>query len=311
MPTATLTWSENHGDSNPVSTFAATPQGAIQLLNQYFTALAAFSDFPWQVASFEGTTSPWQVTLKRKSGAAGRILFVALTAPPGASYNPQLGNLNWGSDGVRHGWFPQATSDTPANILSGSGNVFTNPASDGLGGIANVFATGTSTFTAFACEDGIFMRFGSTTDTNRFWIVGDLAEDGAGNAVGTNFSTASATSNAPNTNPAITDPGAFKIFSNGGTPDTALIGYGYIPPIALADYLRDSTLKKTWYHPRGLCGYELPKGQALDYKLRQVVFGPTPLAAFERLASAGNVLQAQSPVPDISQGGFWLTNFKV
>lgn len=309
MPTATLTWSAPHGDSNLQSTHAATNQGAIQLMNQYFTALAAFSDFPWTVASFEGTTSPWQVTLKRKSGAAGRIIFIAVTSAPGTTYNPQLGTLNWNATGVRAAFFPLASSDTPANILSTSGDVFTNPSGGTPLGPSTAMTSGTSQLGCWACEDGILMRYGSSSATSKIFIVGDLLEDDAGvqGPISIQSSVTTLTGITPLASPTLTDNGGSAFYA--GTH--IHFGSGLEPPTGIGTYLRDNGTKESWFLPRSLCSFGLPLGQAMKYKLRQIAIGPTPLASYEQLTDTGSVLKAISVFPGTTTGHPWLTNFKV
>lgn len=311
MPTATLTWSSDHGDSNLQSTFAATNQGAIQLLNQYFTALSAFGDFPWQVCSYEGTTSPWFVTLKRKNGNPGRIVFIATTSAPGATYNPQLGSVSWSSTGVRAGFFPNATSDTPANILATSGDVFTNPSGGcGLGPIA-VMTNGTNSFRCWGCEDGVFLRYGTSSATSAIIFVGDLLEDAGGNQAPISWMTSTGNGTmdgvTPVTTPNVASAGGFTLLSG----STVHFGTGWSAPSGLQTYLRDSGPKSSWFLPRSLCCYSLPLGEAMKYKLRQITYGPVPLAAYETLTDTGSVLKAISVHFAAASGFPWLYNTKV
>jgi len=309
MPTATLTWSAPHGDSNLQSTFAATNQGAIQLMNQYFTALAVFSDFPWEVCSFEGTTSPWFVTLRRKSLAAGRIVFIATTSAPGTTYNPQLGSLSWASTGVRAAFFPLATSDTPANILATSGDVFTNPSGGSGGSPSLAMTTGSNQMWCSACEDGLFLRYGPSLTTSQAFVVGDLLEDNTGSqspiamfATSGNFDGI-----APTATPNGATPGGFAMLSGA----TIHFGTGWSAPASMGTYLRDLGPKESWFLPRSLCSFSLPLGQSMKYKLRQIAYGPTPLAAYETLTDTGAILKAISTYPAATTGFPWLTNFKV
>lgn len=309
MPTATLTWSAPHGDSNLQSTFAATNQGAIQLMNQYFTALSAFSDFPWEVCSFEGTTAPWFVTLRRKSLAAGRIVFIAVTSAPGTTYNPQLGNLSWTATGVRAAFFPLATSDTPANILSTSGDVFTNPSGGSGLGPNLAMTTGTNLLNCMACEDGLFMKYGPAASTSQAFVVGDMLEDDSGVQAPISMMVSSGSFNAitPVITPAVSTAGGFSLLSG----STIHFGVGFSAPTDIGAYLRDLGPKESWFLPRTLCSYSLPLGQSMKYKLRQIAYGPTPLAAYETLTDTGAVLKAISTYPAATTGFPWLTNFKV
>lgn len=309
MPTATLTWSAPHGDSNLLSTFAASNQGAIQLMNQYFTALAAFSDFPWEVASFEGTTAPWQVTLKRKGGAAGRIIFLAPSSIPGTNYNPQFGTTNWNNTNIRAAFFPAATSDTPANILSASGDVFTNPSGGSGLGPSFAMTTGTNLVCAFACADGIFMRYGTSSTATNTIIIGDLLEDDLGNQAPISLVVTGGSLDgvAPNASPTVGTVGGISFISG----SRVHFGTGWSPPSAIGSYLRDIGPKSTWFYPQSMCSFGLPLGQSLKYKLRQIAIGPTPLTAYETLTDTGPTLKAISTFPAATTGYPWLVNFKV
>ena len=309
MPTATLTWSAPHGDSNLQSTFAATNLGALQLLNQYFTALAAFSDVPWQICSFNDSSAPYYLTLKRKSGAAGRILFVVPTSSPGTTYNPQFGNnLNWNSSNMRVAFFQNATSDTPANILATSGDVFTNPS--GGSGLGPSFAatSGTNLFGAWICEDGIVLRYGTAATSAMLIAVGDLLEDSAGNQAPISIaSTAADLSMSASASPTVFTAGGFTLLAGASIQ----LGIGWAPPAAISTYLRDSGPKSAWFLPRSLCSFQLPLGEIMKYKLRQIAYGPTPLSSYETLTDTGSVLKAISIFPGTTTGQPWLTNFKV
>ena len=310
MPTATLTWSSTHPDSALQSTFAATNQGAIQLLNAHFTAQAVFSDFPWEVCSFEGTTAPWFVTLKRKNATPGRIVFVGVTSAPGVTYNPQFGNnINWSAVGVRAAFFPAATSDTPANILATSGDVFTNPSGGSGFGPSAALTTGANSFSSWACEDGVFLRYGTSTTTTNLYVVGALMEDDAGAEAPISIGGTSATliGIAPTVSPTVTASGGFALQSGASIH----FGSGWEANSGVPTYLRDNGSKLAWFLPKSLCSFSLPLGQAMKYKLRQIATGPIPLAAYEQLTDTGAVLKAISTSPSTTSGLPWLTNFKV
>lgn len=307
---ATLTWSTTRADSALQSTFAATNQGAIQLLNAHFTAQAAFSDFPWQVCSFEGTTAPWFVTLKRKTNAPGRIVFVGVSVAPNTTYNPQFGNnITWNSVGVRAAFFPAATSDTPANILATSGDVFTNPAGGSGFGPLMAMTTGANLFSSWSCEDGVFLRYGTAAATTLVAAVGDLIEDQAGVQAPVSWvaSSGSFDGQAPVATPNINTTGGFALLSG----LTVHYGTGWTPPTGVNTYLRDNAIKRAWFLPRGVCSFALPLGEVMKYKFRQITYGPVPLAAYEQLTDTGSVLRAINTYPNTASGGPWLTNFQV
>ena len=92
---------------------------------------------------------------------------------------------------------------------------------------------------------------------------------------------------------------------------TIHFGTGFQAPTAIGTYMRDNGTKESWFLPRTLCSYSLPLGQSMKYKLRQIAYGPTPLAAYETMTDTGAVLKAISTYPAATTGFPWLTNFKV
>ena len=307
---ATLTWSEYHGESNLQSTFAATNRGAMQLLNQYFTTLSGFADFPWEICSTELTTSPWYVTLKRKSGAAGRIIFMGISSSVGNTMNPQLTNgIGWTTVGVRAAWFPSATTDTPVNIISASGDVFTG--SSGYTGLCPTsnMTYGTYNLSCWACADGIFLRYGTFATNGSMWLVGNMMEDNLGVEAGLAFSCSiSMDSINPAASLSHTIAGGFSNVSG----VTCQFGTGWQPTqTAMSASMRDNAAKKVWMLPRSLFSYQLPTGDGFRFKMRQVAYGPTPLAGFERIAVDGDITMALSTFPTATAGSPWLTNYQV
>jgi hypothetical protein len=310
MPTSTLTWSTQHGDSALQSTFSTTSQGAIQLINAYLTTLQGFSDFPWEVCSFEGTTAPWFVTLKRKNATPGRIVFVGVTTAPNTTYNPQFGTISWGVSGIRAAYFRDATSDTPANILATSGDVFTNPTNPSGMSPNLTMSSGTSYLTGWGCDAGIALRYGPSTSPSGLFLVGDFLEDNAGElgpSVSFMSSSASLETMNPSASPSVNNSGGFSLVSG----QNVFFGNGFVQQVSLSSNLRDNATKRAWFLPRGVCSYQLPFGEMTKYKIRQVAFGPTPIAANETLVDTGAVLKAVSTAATTTTGFPWLTNDKV
>lgn len=307
---ATVTWSASNGESNLQSTFAATNQGAIQLMNEYFTALAAFGDFPWQVCSFEGTTAPWFVTLKRKDGSPGRIIFVAVSSAPGTTYNPQFGTYAWPAASIRAAYFRDATSDTPSNILATSGDVFTNPTNRSGMGATLSMTVGATKLAAWGCAAGIYLVAASGGGAVTAAVaVGDFLEDD----VGTEYPASCLWLNGtmdnvpPSAAPAASTSGIHTILSEVAHH----FGAGYTAPTALSSFQRDASGKRSWFYPRGLGSYTVQLGSAMKYKLRQIAYGPTPLGSYEQEFNLGGTLNAISTHPGTQPGYAWLVNFKV
>jgi hypothetical protein len=276
-------------------------------MNQHFVAMAAFADFPWEVCSFQGTTAPWFVTLKRKNGSPGRIVFIGVTSAPGTTYNPQLGTVNWNAASVRCGYFPNATSDTPANILSTSGDVFSSPA--GTTGLSpyNISLLGAFTLKSHACEDGVFLQIKNGTAVSAVLVVGAMIEDDleAEDSIAAFITSLDAMT--PNITLSLSTQGAFRMSAGA----TVQLGTGLIPQTNLQDRMRDNGPKLAAFYPRSLAGLWLPYNQILKYKFRQIAYGPLPIAGYETLTDTGSVLRAISTAPTAAAGQPWLTNFKV
>lgn len=310
---ALLTWSSDHGYSQPSSDYGSSTQGTIKQLRAYFDTLSAFSDFPWVVASYEETTSPWYVVLKPKSGGPGRLIVVGVSVAPQSTFNPQFGNnFTWTAAGARAAFFPAATSDVPNNILSLSGDVFTNPTP--ASGFGSVFTFSVPTYVAkcFACEEGIVFTYGAANNSAPQWMVGNFLEDAAGDTIPAAIScssTLSAGFGVPSTSPSNTSLGAFTLDAS---QSTVFWGAGPTLSATIVGSLRDLTNHKAFFTPATLASIHttmLPEN-VMKYKLRQIAYGPTPLAPYESLSDASG-LQAISLQGGITTGYPWLVNFKV
>lgn len=281
----------------------------MQLVEQLLTTRSAATDFPWQIASAETTTSPFHLVLKRKSGDPGRIIFVGVTTGPGTTYNPQLSTIIWSASGIRAGFFPAATSDVPANILSTSGDVFTTPT--GYTGVTSnftQFTNGAYTMSVWACQDGIALRWGAGVIGDSMWVIGDMMENNATDAVPVAFYNGSMSATISSTESlTISTTGGF--FQLAGV--VSHVGHGWTLQTDVSDKLRNSGAKTAGFFPTSLAVIRESLQNVYGYKLRQVCRGPSSLAAYEPMLTTGPVLSAVCMASLATSNAPWLTNFKV
>lgn len=278
MPVPEITWKRLPA-SPTISVAGATLLGWMQTLNDYIVSLVGNADCHWEVASFRVAASPYYLVLKRKNGDPGRILFMAVTASVGTTYNPQLrrASLSWNAAGVRWAYFPAATSDVPANLIAASGDVFTNPGEHT--GLAANFATytGTASFVLYSSSAGIVIRQAIPEGTiDVFCAVGDLLHKHNETSKGVSIRTSSFIDGV-STSPGITTTGGYTNLL--GVP--GFIGRSAALDSALTSYMRDHSIKRTIYFPIYQGSVHGEMTDLHGYKLRQIVSGPNALAGEE------------------------------
>lgn len=175
MTTTTLTWKALPA-SPALSTVAVTALGWLTVLKSHIDSLAANADMHWEVCSSELAVAPYHVNLKRKAGGNGRILFIVTTSSSGTTYNPQLFNYSWTAGNLRAAWFPDASSDVPANILSLTGDVLTG------GATCTGLSPANSTFNAddvlkiYSTPEGILIKQARPATVTSYMGLGALLE---------------------------------------------------------------------------------------------------------------------------------------
>jgi hypothetical protein len=169
-----------------VRTLAASVNTAPLLLaelNSFFTDCAAEgASFRWQVASYS-STSPWQLTLKRKDNSPGRVTFFG-----GVAANPAAmiaaGNFAGSTGFVQVCYDPTATSDTPANYTTG--NPWTAANSRGRGMIqCNNMDVPIHRIRAFCSDDGQLFLHGQENNAGHLYMmhVGPIFRSATGGSI--------------------------------------------------------------------------------------------------------------------------------
>lgn len=223
------------------------------------------------------------------------------------NYNPQLLFAAWTSvNSWRAAYFPNATSDVPANLLSPSGDVFTTPAgATGMGPAYSVY-TGTECWKLFSCEQGIILRLAAPGITSSMYlVVGDMGEDYSENAIPlagwmSNFTQALQVA------PSSVSQG----FATQIAGSTKLLQISLIPTLSYNTLTRNLATKESAYFPFILGNPVAGFNDIAGYKLRQFGRGPSPLAGNEILYSTGPVAESYA-TSEVTTDGFWVVNRKV
>lgn len=330
---ATLTWK-----MSPLQTKSGTAIGDLFAdLLAMFTANASDPDYSWQVASSNVASTPYQITLKPKSGGAGRILIVAYTSTP-AGVNPALFDSAPSVSGTRvwMAFFPSGNVDTPSNLSAASGAVMgndtgcTRAAYCGL--LASVYTTSLQCYYADSAE-GIYLFFQNPAQANTYgggagYLVVDTADDteraaaigmGAGGAAGTSWGSMSGSSSSISFTAGGVSIGgsggaALRVYRAGASRD-AFQAFGPTgwasQAIGANDVLTDTTNSRAWFVPVFLLTGD--KGAGFTMKLRQFALGPQSVGAFAKYYETGPTLVAQSVSASTAtqNGAPWLMNVKV
>lgn len=294
------------------------------------TAQAANANFSWQVASSNTGSSPYQITLKRKDGSAGRILLVGYSGAP-AGINPTLFDVTPVLNGMFGAFFPAGNVDTPSNLSASSGVILGDDTGavkawgiltaasaygasiqpfyfDSYEAVAFGFQNpGTTTCFAGACGylviDDSDVAYPSVFSTNGAHLMGASAgtvsfswqstvqtAGSAGQLVRANYS------------------GSNKAYYQGFSPS----GLWAQQAIGPSDILTDtSTMAYTTVNVQ-LLGQT--KGEGFKLKLRQIGLGPTTTGAFSVYNASGPVVDARqfcAATAGSTTGAAWFTNYKI
>lgn len=325
---ATLTWA-----SSGLGTKTGTAVG--NLFSDLVTLInskSGDSTFSWQVASSNVASTPYQITLKPKSGAAGRILLVMYTSAP-AGTQPVLFDAAPVTDNLFLAWFPSGNVDTPSNLSAASGTVMGNDTdavkvSAGVS-LANIYATSVQAF-YFDSAEAVYFGFQNPGAAACFWCgAGNLVVDASDNAYGATFGYATAgaanfgsttpqmvwvnsgskplagqvTNACVRTNYSVANSVFYQAFSPSGPWATSVVNS--------TDIMSDTTINTLYFAPQQLLGQT--KGQGLALKLRQIAMGSGTVGPFQAYNTTGPVVQARQFNASTTGGnGYpWFTNFKV
>lgn len=322
---ATLTWYNSGLGTKTGITNAALIDDLVALFN----SKSGDANFSWQVASSNSATSPNYIVLKRKSGAAGRILLLNYTSAPGS----QPANLFDSAPTVNNlygAYFPAGNVDTPSNLTASSGTVLGSDTGATKVWAAMVVSTiyGASIQPYyFDSAEAIYFGFQNPALAQSYlaaagFIVVDQADQEY--AAVMSFGSASAANFGGSTPPmawAAAKPAAGSatavLRTNYGSTDRVYFqawapnGAWTTQPVGSTDLLSDTTISRAYYLPFHLLGQI--KGEGFVLKLRQIAIGPQTTGPFTPYNTTGPVVAARqfNAATAGGNGYAWLTNFKV
>jgi hypothetical protein len=322
---ATLTWFNSGLGAKTGTTDAALIDDLVALFN----SKSGDANFSWQVASSNSATSPNYIVLKRKSGAAGRILLLNYTsAPAGQPANlfdqaPTVNNL-YGS------YFPAGNVDTPSNLTASSGTVLGNDTGAikvwASAAVVSLYAANVQPF-YFDSAEAVYFGWQNPAAAQLYlaaagFILVDQADQeyaavmgfGTGSAAGFGGITppmtwAAAKPNAGSGTPCVrTNYGSTdRVYAQAWAPN----GAWTTQAVGASDLLSDTTISRAYFLPFHLLGQI--KGEGFVLKLRQIAIGPQTTGPFTPYNTTGPVVAARQFNGATAGGnGYpWLTNFKV
>lgn len=322
---ATLTWFNSGLGAKTGTTAAALIDDLVALVN----SKSADNNFAWQVASSANTGNPLQITLKRKSGAAGRILLLIYTSAPASQPAVIFGQAP--TNNTLYGtFFPQGNVDTPTNLTSAGGTVMgvdTNavPVWPGIS-VISAYPASYQPFYFDSAEAVVFGFQNPAVATLLMGGAGYLVVDNTDQEHASAFSFA--TTSAGNFGSATSvfpwlvaaqvggsnTPGVRTNYgSSGRTYFQAWVPSGpwTMQAVGSTDLLTDTSISRSYFLPVHLLGQVKNEGFVL--KLRQFGFGPATTGPFTPYNTTGPVVQArQFNAATVGGSGYpWFTNFKL
>lgn len=153
-----LTWSGIYSGNEVAAGY--DKNSSFEALLTTLSAAQLGSDYPWEICSSDLTgASYWYITLKRKSGTPGRILFIngLVYENINTEAATSAGQVISGVFSV--GYFPGATSDTPVNLTNSSDPVFTGQITNSIAPFSATFnyLIPGAYFSTVANEDMVFV----------------------------------------------------------------------------------------------------------------------------------------------------------
>jgi hypothetical protein len=326
---ATLTWFS----SGLGVKLGTTRADFITDLNNLVVTKVADANFKWEVASVSVAGNPNWLCLKRKSGAAGRILIVAYTAAP-AGANTALFDVAAGSiltTGAYIAWFPAGNVDTPSNLTAASGTILgddTGVVKAANNGTTNANYPALFQHYYFDSDEGIwFFQTNPAASTIGYMAAGDLLVDGSDVAYGAtiggggsgtlSWSASGATQHLFSATTISAGASTQVIRTNYGSSNRtyynaySINGVWAASAASPTDIMTDTALNKAWFLPVAVIGNT--KGEGPILKHRQVAFGPAVTGSFTVYSTTGPAVQARhmSGNTVVTTGIPWLTNFKL
>lgn len=325
---ATLTWQNSGIGAKTGTTVAALIADIVSIVS----SKSGDAAFAWQVASSNTATSPNYVVLKRKSGAAGRVLMVVWTSAP-AGNNAAILDAAPSVNNLYTAFFPAGNVDTPSNLTASSGTIMgDDTAAVKVGSaqtVTTIYGSSVQPF-FFDSSEAIFIGFGNPANVLSVYGVGAgyLLVDAAdseyaavvsfGNNALHNFSSPTGVLGWQATAQAAGTSSAGYARTNYGSANRTYFsayqptGAGWASQtIGTSDIMTDTSLSRAYFVPVQLIGQT--KGEGFILKLRQIGFGPGASGAFSVYNTTGPVVAARqfSPVTAGGSGFPWFTNFKL
>lgn len=326
MALDTLTWK-----MSALATKTGTDVNALFAdMKSGFDANSADSNFKWTVASSNVASTPYYIVLKRKSGAAGRILLLSYSTPP--SINPTLFDVTPSSGRFFVAYFPSGNVDSPSNLNATSGTILGNDASCTkavcVSGSLSIYSSSILFYYADSDEGCMFFwqnpAFATVYGAGAGNLLVDLNDTtaypfvftsgGGGNGLlGMGSSVGSLDFTAGGVSPGSVSPGA-RVYKDGASRDC----FQVFKPTGWAnqvigpnDILTDTTNSKAYFCPIMFAANV--KGEGVTMKMRQIAHGPQAVGAWPVYNETGPTVVAQCPTPitTTSTGLFWLLNKKI
>lgn len=321
---ATLSWA-----SSGLGTKTGTAIGNLFAdLVTLITSKAGDSSFYWQVASSNTGSTPYQITLKRKDGSAGRILLVAWSSAPAGNNSAILDGAPT-TNSLYGAYFPAGNVDTPSNLTASSGTIMGDDTGAvkvwaGLN-IATIYGASVQGY-YFDCAEAVAFAFQNPSAANpSFAAAGAILVNGSDNAYdgvmsfGANTAQVGVQSSpmphvVTSTNAGTATPCVRTNYgSSNRTYYLAWAPSGTWASVAVSstDILTITASNLAYFVPLQLLGQT--KGEGFILKLRQMAIGPGSVGALTVYNTTGPVVQARqvSASTTGATGAMWLTNFKL
>ncbi len=321
---ATLTWASSGTGAKTGTAIGNLFADLVTLI----TSKAGDSSFYWQVASSNTGSTPYQITLKRKDGSAGRILLVAWSSAPAGNNSAILDGAP-STNNLYGAYFPAGNVDTPSNLTASSGTIMGNDTGAvkvwAAMTIATIYAASLVPY-YFDSQEAMVFCFQNPANTSAYLAAaGAILVDGSDNAYDGVLSFAANNSNLGST----TSPLAWSsatVLANSATTcvrtnygSNNRVYFGAWSPsgpwansaVSSTDIMTITGSNLAYFAPYQLLGQT--KGEGFVLKLRQMALGPGSVGALTVYNTTGPVVQArQVNAATIGAiGAMWLTNFKL
>lgn len=314
MPSSTLTWSVPYKGTAPA---AVSTANTWTKLVETLQAADDAADFPWVVCSSDTSSASTQyITLKPKSGGAGRILFLyAVTTADGAWNTAIQWTVSVPAGAIFSAYIAGATTDAPANLRGGSSSpIFTGQINLQTTPVSPSLSTNLATANAWeviANADAILAYAVPVADTSGITApvlgAGGLLVDFSDEVHNASVGISSTLSWPPSSS--VGSTGIHHKHTENGTVEHCGPAYAWDAALQTSRG-RDNTNKKVYFCRQQLGSYQaVTNAETYRYELRQIGFGVAPLASREVLSN-GSTVYAR-PMGGGTALTWWACNFKL